>query len=71
MRAKFGRVQERPPGPPFVPFAASIEECDMRKLPEKQKAYQLRRKERLNKRRLRSKTKQSEAKLRQIAGEET
>lgn len=43
----------------------------MRKLPQKQKAYQIRRKEALNKRRLRSKAKQKQMRLRQIAGEET
>jgi len=43
----------------------------MRKLPQKQKAYQIRRKEELNKRRLRSKAKRKETRLRQIAGEET
>lgn len=43
----------------------------MRKLSQKQKAYQIRRKEGLNKRRLRSRAKLKQMRLRQIAGEET
>lgn len=43
----------------------------MKKLGEKQKIRQARRKEALNKRRLRSKAKQRELRLRQVAGEDT
>jgi len=42
----------------------------MKKLSAKQKAHQIRRKGELNKRRLRSKAKLKQARLRQIAGEE-
>lgn len=43
----------------------------MKKLGKRQKAYQLRRKQGLDKRRLRSKEKRKESRLRQIAGEES
>jgi hypothetical protein len=46
-------------------------EMTMRKLSNRQKAYQKRRKEGLNKRRIRSRDKRREGRLRQIAGEET
>ncbi len=42
----------------------------MKKLSVKQRAFQNRRKESLNKRRLQSKAKRKQAKLQQIAGEE-
>jgi len=43
----------------------------MKKLAKKQKAYQVRRKQGLEKRRVRSKEKRKEGHLRQISGEES
>ncbi len=42
----------------------------MKKLGKRQKAYQLRRKDDLNKRRIKSRVKRKEGRLRQISGEE-